>query len=89
MWDAYDVDETGTLDRDEFHALMEDLQEIKAGHRNFPTEATDVIFEELDQDKNGTLEWDEFRAAGRRFHQLSNTYWHAPTSLAETGAFGF
>jgi len=89
VWDAYDVDNTGTLDRDEFHALMEDLQEIKAGHRNFPIEATDVIFEELDQDRNGTLEWEEFRAAGRRFHQLSSTYWHAPTSLAETGAFGF
>ena len=47
VWEAYDVDGTGTLDRDEFHALMEDLQEIKAGFKQLGFRTVELRTQQL------------------------------------------
>jgi predicted ATPase len=66
VWDRYDTNGSGDLDREELRACMEDVTEMKVGHRNVPDSAVGALFASLDADGNGAVEWPEFQAAARK-----------------------
>ena len=67
VWDRYDADGSSDLDHAELRACMEDMTEIKMGHRNVPDTMVSALFASLDSDGNGVVEWHEFLAAARQF----------------------
>ncbi|CAM9194857.1 unnamed protein product [Ectocarpus fasciculatus] len=67
IWEAYDVDGDGRMDREELSFLMEDLCEAKNGHRNVPTEALDTTFKAMDVENDGYVSNKTFMRFGRRF----------------------
>ena len=67
VWDRYDADGSGDLDHEELRACMEDVTEMKVGHRNVPDGMVIALFVSLDVDGNGRVEWPEFREAARQY----------------------
>eukprot|EP00904_Undaria_pinnatifida_P007899 jgi/Undpi1/4239/HiC_scaffold_16.g07605.m1 len=67
IWDAYDVNGDGKMDREELSFLMEDLCEAKNGHRDVPPEALDITFEAMDMENQGYINKKTFMTFGRRF----------------------
>lgn len=61
IWDRYNVDADSRLSRSELMLMMEDLTEIKSGHRNVPEEMLDDMFTKLDANGDGIIVWTEFR----------------------------
>ncbi|MCO5604279.1 hypothetical protein L7F22_058444 [Adiantum nelumboides] len=61
IWDRYNVDSDSRLSRSELMLMMEDLTEIKSGHRNVPEEILDHVFTKLDANGDGIIVWTEFR----------------------------
>lgn len=43
IWDSYDRDGTGSLDKKELRALLEDLSQLKKGHRNVREAIVDEV----------------------------------------------
>lgn len=60
VFEQYDVDGDGVLDRVEFRKLMEDLSQLKRGHRNVDDELLTATFDVLDGNENDLIEPDEF-----------------------------
>eukprot|EP00250_Pteridium_aquilinum_P010501 c19432_g1_i1 orf=673-2334(-) len=60
IWDRYNVDADSRLSRSELMLMMEDLNEIKCGHRNVPEEMLDDVFRKLDANGDGNIVWTEF-----------------------------
>ncbi|CAM6087558.1 unnamed protein product [Calypogeia fissa] len=61
IWDRYNLDSDSTLSRDELLLMMQDLTEIKSGHRNVPKVLLDDMYEKLDANHDGVVVWEEFR----------------------------
>lgn len=61
IWDRYNVDADSKLSRSELMLMIEDLTEIKCGHRNVPEEVLDDVFHKLDMNGDGDVVWTEFR----------------------------
>lgn len=61
IWDRYNIDTDAKLSRSELLLMMEDLTEIKSGHRNVPEELLDDMFHKLDANGDGDVVWTEFR----------------------------
>ena len=62
VWEAYDVDQDGTIDLNELAALMEDLMELSRGHRDVPREFVKAIFKDMDVDSNGQVDYEELHS---------------------------
>ncbi|KAH7287072.1 hypothetical protein KP509_32G036200 [Ceratopteris richardii] len=60
IWDRYNVDADSRLSRSELKLMMEDLTEIKCGHRNVPQEVLDDMFNKVDANRDGVIVWTEF-----------------------------
>eukprot|EP00656_Telonema_subtile_P024968 TRINITY_DN27110_c0_g1_i1.p1 TRINITY_DN27110_c0_g1~~TRINITY_DN27110_c0_g1_i1.p1 ORF type:complete len:550 (+),score=158.67 TRINITY_DN27110_c0_g1_i1:81-1730(+) len=60
VFEQYDVDGDGVLDRKEFRSLLEDLSQLKRGHKNVDDQLLEATFEEMDENTNGLIEPDEF-----------------------------
>ncbi|KAG0590883.1 hypothetical protein M758_1G128000 [Ceratodon purpureus] len=61
VWDRYNVDSDHKLSKDELLLMMEDLTEIKSGHRYVPSELVDDMYKKLDANSDGVVVWTEFR----------------------------
>ena len=64
LWDKYDTDGNGELDKDETRNLIKECMNNlnKNHHRNleqFSDEAYDKLFERIDRDGNGTIDKSE------------------------------
>ena len=62
IFEKYDDNKNGVLDRNEFFKVFKDL--LKSLGENFPTKKHDQVAEEaienFDQNKNGVIEFSEF-----------------------------
>ena len=59
MWDTYDADNSGSLDKEETKKFIKDtLVKIKPGH-DFSDEIFDKMFKSFDTDGSGTVEKSE------------------------------
>ena len=59
IWDKYDTDRSGALDRDETRKFVQEtLSEMKQGGE-FTDEDFEACFSEFDKDKSGTIEKSE------------------------------
>ena len=62
MFEKYDTDKNGVLDREEFFRVFKQL--LSEMGENFPDKKNDEVAEEgmnnFDLNKNGTIEYDEF-----------------------------
>ncbi|CAM9355328.1 unnamed protein product [Discosporangium mesarthrocarpum] len=67
IWQNYDLNSDGKMDRDELYLLMEDLCEAKNGHRNVPEVALELSFQAMDRDKKGYVDKETFMIFGKRF----------------------
>ena len=66
IWARYDVDHSGHMSLAELHLLMQDLSELRYGHRHVSPEALRAQFSRIDLDGDGSIEWAEFFAAARQ-----------------------
>jgi len=66
IWNVYDDQGDGVLDKDEVRKMLEDISFIKKGHRNVPAENLDEAFSLLDADGDGTVDRDEFLSYYKR-----------------------
>ena len=62
VWDRYDVDGNGWLDREELRAILEDITELKMGHRNVDNAVVQAVFQEVDLNGDGMIQWSEWKA---------------------------
>lgn len=56
IWDQYDTDRSGALDKNETKKLVKDAFFSQGVGKKFSQEAFDVIFAKFDTDKSGTVE---------------------------------
>ena len=56
IWDTYDVDRSGYLDKDETKKFVKDTLGNLSGGEEFSDEAFDEVFSTFDKDKSGTVE---------------------------------
>ena len=57
IWDTYDKDKSGALDKDETKAFVKDtLGNLGGGDDGFSDEAFDEVFKTFDKDGSGTVE---------------------------------
>ncbi|BBN13584.1 hypothetical protein MPTK1_6g04760 [Marchantia polymorpha subsp. ruderalis] len=61
IWDRYNRDSDTKLNRKLLLLMMEDLNEIKSGHRNVIPELVDEMCNKLDANQDGVVIWEEFR----------------------------
>ncbi|XP_024527350.1 AFG1-like ATPase isoform X2 [Selaginella moellendorffii] len=61
IWDRYNINKDTKLSRDELLLMMEDLTDIKCGHRNVPEELLEDMYKKLDANGDGDVVWEEFR----------------------------
>lgn len=60
LWEVYDHDKDGFIDRAEVRQMLEDISFIKKGHRNVPEENLEEAFLSLDANHDGKVQMDEF-----------------------------
>lgn len=83
IWDQYDDDGNGCLDREEVMNFVTDrLQEYS--ELTFNIESFDKIFYKIDKDKSGTIEKDEFIAFVKDLFYNMDTF--KDTEGSEDGA---
>ena len=57
IWDTYDVDKSGALDKEETKKFVQDtLQDMSADGAGFNDADFEQCFNEFDKDKSGTIE---------------------------------
>ncbi|KAK3253211.1 hypothetical protein CYMTET_37527 [Cymbomonas tetramitiformis] len=61
VWDKYDMNSDGSIDKAELAELMADLQELRSDHRNVPEEWLESAFNEMDINCDGKISWAEFQ----------------------------
>nr|XP_024371800.1 AFG1-like ATPase isoform X2 [Physcomitrium patens]PNR57593.1 hypothetical protein PHYPA_004587 [Physcomitrium patens] len=61
VWDRYNADSDSKLSKDELLSMMEDLTEIKSGHRHVSSELVEDMYKKLDANGDGIVVWTEFR----------------------------
>ena len=59
IWDTYDVDKSGALDKDETKKFVQDTLGNLGSGDEFSNEAFDEVFSTFDKDNSGTIEKDE------------------------------
>jgi len=60
MWRRYDKDGTEQITMAELRHLLEDLTEVRKGHRNVSDEVFEACVEIIDLNKDGVVQYDEF-----------------------------
>ena len=59
IWDTYDVDKSGALDKEETKKFVQDTLGNLGGGDEFSDEAFDEVFATFDKDGSGTVEKNE------------------------------
>ena len=59
IWDTYDVDKSGALDKEETKKFVQDTLGNLGSGDEFSQEAFDEVFATFDKDNSGTVEKDE------------------------------
>ena len=60
IWDEYDTDNNGQLDREEFKTYINDtLDDVGTGDSKISDEEFNKLYDEFDADQNGTISKDE------------------------------
>ena len=54
LWMRYDLDANGKLDEDEMQKLLQDLSQVRRGHKNVPDEEMQESMMKMSQGKQGT-----------------------------------
>ena len=62
LFNSYDVDASGALERPEIRLLLQDLCERRRGHRNVSDEQLEHAMVQMDTDGNGDVSLEEFTA---------------------------
>lgn len=73
LWRYYDLDHDDKMSRDELLNVMQDVCELKSGHRSVPDEALDWTYTAMDRDKKGFIDKETFLKFGKRF--TINIWW--------------
>ena len=60
LWDAYDVDLSGVLEKEELRAFLEDLTEQQEGHRDFAPEQMQAAAKALVCESTGQISKESF-----------------------------
>jgi hypothetical protein len=61
IWDRYDIDGNGVLDFEELRFMLEDITELKLGHRNVDDEVAEAVFTEIDLNGDEQIQWKEWK----------------------------
>jgi predicted ATPase len=72
LWRRYDSDDSGGMDLPEFRFMMEDLQEVKVGHRHLSDEVFMSMLSKCDSDNDGNITFDEFQKYMRTFNTIKS-----------------
>ena len=67
IWLRFDADGSGSLDRAEVSFMLEELSELRNGHRSMPEEVLEQTWQRLDADGSGYIDEEEFRAYMRQY----------------------
>jgi Ca2+-binding EF-hand superfamily protein len=59
IWDAYDADKNGELDKEETRKFVQDTLGNLGGKDEFSEDAFDEVFQTFDEDNSGTIEKSE------------------------------
>ncbi|KAG5175182.1 AFG1-like ATPase-domain-containing protein [Tribonema minus] len=73
VWRRYDLDGDDKLDINELFAIMQDVSELKSGHRNVPEEAVQWTFRAMDPKNQGYINRDMFVRQGLKYG--INVWW--------------
>ena len=67
IWNQYDADKNGMLDREEVEAMLADLTELRSGHSHVPAELLGLTWARLDADDSGEVSFSEFDSYMREY----------------------
>jgi len=65
IWERYDTDRSGSLDKEELRSMLQDISQLKKGHRNVGDLTLEDAFTSLDKDADGIITREEFEAYAR------------------------
>jgi protein AFG1 len=72
LWQRYDLDCNGSLDKDELLCLMRDVMDVRSGHRNVPERLLELTFNAMDPEGTGHIAKPAFIEFGNK---LSAQQW--------------
>ena len=85
IWDTYDVDKSGALDKQETKKFVQDTLGNLGSGDEFSDEAFDEVFATFDKDGSGTVEKSEMVVFVKQLLGGSWTRWEADLWLAIVG----